>query len=641
MQLSNADLERLKSMANALRFLCADMIDRANSGHPGVCLGLADVMVVLSLHLNLNPTNPKWLNRDRLVFSGGHASALAYSLLHLWGFDLRLEDLKRFRQLHSKTPGHPELHHTEGIEITTGPLGQGFANAVGFSMASQYAQNLLDKEAISHKVYCLCGDGDLQEGISYESASLAGHLNLNNLIVIYDSNQISIEGAINISFSEQVKMRFLAQNWEVLECDGHDYQAIHNALEEAKKSTKPTLLIAHTIIGKGAIGLEGSEKTHGSPLNKEVLKQSKENAQINPDESFIISPKNKMHFEEVKVRGVSLEALWEKSLSPKAKEKIHALKDFDFSAINYPVFKKGESLATRVSNGMILNAIAKECEGFLGGSADLAPSNNTQLKHSGDFPLGQNLHFGIREHAMGAITNALAAYGLFVPFCATFFVFSDYLMPSIRLSALMKLKALFIFTHDSIGVGEDGATHQPIEQLSHLRALPNFYAFRPCDAFENTACMQIALSLSAPSGLILSRQNLPVLDEVSKEQVLKGAYVKHHSKDPIITLVASGSEVSLALESAKMLEQENIPTQVVSAPCFDLLVEQDESYLKELFKGKVLVIEASRAIEWYRFADKIIGMDSFGSSAKGDKLFEKFGFSVENITTQAKRLLNA
>ncbi|WP_390495473.1 transketolase [Helicobacter pylori] len=641
MRLSNADLERLKSMANTLRFLCADMIDKANSGHPGVCLGLADVMVVLSLHLNLNPTNPKWLNRDRLVFSGGHASALAYSLLHLWGFDLSLEDLKRFRQLHSKTPGHPELHHTEGIEITTGPLGQGFANAVGFSMASQYAQNLLDKQAISHKVYCLCGDGDLQEGISYESASLAGHLRLDNLIVIYDSNQISIEGAINISFSEQVKTRFLAQNWEVLECDGHDYQAIHNALEEAKKSTKPTLLIAHTIIGKGAIGLEGSEKTHGSPLNKEVLKQSKENAQINPDESFIISPKNKMHFEEVKVRGVSLEALWEKSLSPKTKEKIHALKDFDFSAIHYPTFKKGESLATRVSNGMILNAIAKECEGFLGGSADLAPSNNTQLKHSGDFPLGQNLHFGIREHAMGAITNALAAYGLFVPFCATFFVFSDYLMPSIRLSALMKLKALFIFTHDSIGVGEDGATHQPIEQLSHLRALPNFYTFRPSDAFENTACMQVALNLNAPSGLILSRQNLPVLDEVSKEQVLKGAYVKHHSKDPIITLVASGSEVSLALESTKILERENIPTQVVSAPCFDLLIEQDESYLKELFKGKVLAIEASRAIEWYRFADKIIGMDSFGSSAKGDKLFEKFGFSVENITTQAKRLLNA
>ncbi|GAA8265671.1 transketolase [Helicobacter pylori] len=641
MRLSNADLERLKSMANALRFLCADMIDKANSGHPGVCLGLADVMVVLSLHLNLNPINPKWLNRDRLVFSGGHASALAYSLLHLWGFDLSLEDLKHFRQLHSKTPGHPELHHTEGIEITTGPLGQGFANAVGFSMASQYAQTLLDKEAISHKVYCLCGDGDLQEGISYESASLAGHFRLDNLIVIYDSNQISIEGAINISFSEQVKTRFLAQNWEVLECDGHDYQAIHDALEEAKKSHKPTLLIAHTIIGKGAVGLEGSEKTHGSPLNKEVLKQSKENAQINPDESFIISPKNKMHFEEVKVRGVSLEALWEKSLSPKTKEKIHALKDFDFSAINYPTFKKGESLATRVSNGLILNAIAKECEGFLGGSADLAPSNNTQLKHSGDFPLGQNLHFGIREHAMGAITNALAAYGLFLPFCATFFVFSDYLMPSMRLSALMKLKALFIFTHDSIGVGEDGATHQPIEQLSHLRALPHFYAFRPSDAFENTACMQVALSLNAPSALILSRQNLPVLDEVSKEQVLKGAYVKHHSKDPIITLVASGSEVSLALESAKILERENIPTQVVSAPCFDLLIEQDENYLKELFKGKVLVIEASRAIEWYRFADKIIGMDSFGSSAKGDKLFEKFGFSVENITAQAKRLLNA
>ncbi|WP_104748847.1 transketolase [Helicobacter cetorum] len=641
MQLSNADLKRLENMATTLRFLCADMIDRANSGHPGVCLGLADVMVVLSLHLNLNPTNPKWLNRDRLVFSGGHASALAYSLLHLWGFNVSLEDLKNFRQLDSKTPGHPELHHTEGIEITTGPLGQGFANAVGFSMASQYAQNLLNKEVISHKVYCLCGDGDLQEGISYESASLAGHHNLDNLVVIYDSNQISIEGSTQISFSEDVKKRFLAQNWEVLECDGHNYQAIYDALEEAKKATKPTLLIAHTTIGKGAIGLEGSEKTHGSPLNKEVLKQSKENAHFNPNESFVIDSKIKMYFEEMKVRGISLEALWEKSLSPSIKEKIESLKNFDFNTINYPTFKEGESLATRVSNGMILNAIAKEYEGFLGGSADLAPSNNTHLKHSSDFPLGQNLHFGIREHAMGAITNALATYGLFVPFCATFFVFSDYLMPSMRLSALMKLKALFIFTHDSIGVGEDGATHQPIEQLSHLRSLVNFYAFRPSDAFENIACMQVALSLNAPSGFILSRQNLPVLNEVSKEQVLKGAYIKHYAKNPVITLVASGSEVSLVLESAKKLEQVNIQAQVVSVPCFDLLIEQDESYFKELFKGKVLVIEASRGLEWYRFADKIISMDCFGSSAKGDKLFEKFGFNVENIITQAKELLNA
>ncbi|WP_104761441.1 transketolase [Helicobacter cetorum] len=641
MHFSNTDLERLKNMATTLRFLCADMVDKANSGHPGVCLGLADVMVVLGLHLNLNPTNPKWLNRDRLVFSGGHASALAYSLLHLWGFNLSLEDLKNFRQLDSKTPGHPELHHTEGIEITTGPLGQGFANAVGFSMASKYAQNLLNKEVISHKVYCLCGDGDLQEGISYESASLAGHHNLNNLIVIYDSNQISIEGSVQISFSEDVKRRFLAQNWEVLECDGHNYQAIHNALEEAKKATKPTLLIAHTIIGKGAIGLEGSEKTHGSPLNKEVLKQSKEKAHFNPNESFVIDSKVKMHFEEVKVRGISLEALWEKSLSPSIKEKIHALKNFDFNTISYPTFKEGESLATRVSNGMILNAIAKEYEGFLGGSADLAPSNNTHLKHSNDFPLGQNLHFGIREHAMAAITNALATYGLFVPFCATFFVFSDYLMPSMRLSALMKLKALFIFTHDSIGVGEDGATHQPIEQLSHLRSLVNFYAFRPSDAFENIACMQVALSLNAPSGFILSRQNLPVLNEVSKEQVLKGAYIKKHAQNPVITLVASGSEVSLALESAKKLEQANIQTQVVSVPCFDLLIEQDENYLKELFKGKILVIEASRGLEWYRFADKVISMDCFGSSGKGDKLFEKFGFNVENIIIQAKELLNA
>ncbi|WP_104706248.1 transketolase [Helicobacter bizzozeronii] len=636
------DLPTLQNMATSLRFLCADMVQQANSGHPGVAMGLADVGVVLGLHLKINPKNPAWLNRDRLVFSGGHASALAYALLHLWGFNISLEDLKAFRQLDSKTPGHLEYKHTEGIEITTGPLGQGFANAVGFSMASQLAQEMLGAEIINHKVYCLCGDGDLQEGLSYESASLAGHLGLKNLIVIYDSNAITIEGDTNLAFSEDVGLRFKAQGWEVLSCDGHDFLDIDRALREAQGSTKPTLIIAKTTIGKGALGLEGSSKVHGAPLGLEVLQNSKQ--ALNWDHPPFYVPKNvAMHFHMEK--NEVWERLWEQKLTPNIQEQIAHLQAKDFSQVAYPTFEVGQQVATRASNGKILNAISQAYKGLLGGSADLAPSNNTTLSHQQDFSpthAGRNLHFGIREHAMGAICNGIANYGLFVPYCATFFVFSDYLCASLRLSALMGNQVFYIFTHDSIGVGEDGPTHQPIEQLSHLRALPNFYVFRPMDAHENVLCWQVALELKKSCAFVLSRQNLEVLPMGDLAKVQRGGYVLYQSPQPVqITLASSGSEVQVCLQAVSLLEAQQIGVQVVSVPCFDLLLEQDRAYLDELFVGKVLAIEASRGLEWFRFAHALVNMESFGKSAPGLVLFKHFGFSPEIIAQKAQSLLES
>ena len=629
-------------MANSLRFLCADMVENANSGHPGAPMGLADIAVALGYHIKLNPNNPQWINRDRLVFSGGHASALVYSLLHLWGFDVSLEDLKSFRKFGSKTPGHPEYKHTPGVEITTGPLGQGIANAVGFAMAGKLASNILGKDLINHKVYCLCGDGDLQEGISYEACSLAGHHNLDNLIVIYDSNNITIEGDCNIAWSESVKMRFEAQNWEVLSIDGHNFLEIDKALEQAKGASKPVLIIAKTQIAKGAQSLCGSHKAHGAPLGGQEIAISKEKLGFNPEEKFFIPKTSALRFENTAELGALANHTWQKILEQSdKKELLGQMLNPDFSKIVYPNFTQ-ETMATRTSNGMILNAIAKALPGFIGGSADLAPSNNTELKDLGDFPKGNNLHFGIREHAMGAISNALANYGLFLPFCATFFVFSDYMSPSVRVASLMQSKVFYVWTHDSIGVGEDGATHEPIEQLSHFRAIPNLNVFRPCDAYENIACWQVALELEAPSAFVLSRQNLPLLEKVDKESVLKGAYLKKDSilaKEAQITLLATGSEVELALKSAEALESEGIATRVVSVPCYDLFLRQDKTYKESLLQGKVLAIEASRGLEWYAFADGMVGMEGFGASGKGDVLFKYFGFSVENIVQVAKNLL--
>lgn len=646
--LDKNELNEYALMANALRFLCADMVQNANSGHPGAPMGLADIAVVLGFHIRLNPKNPKWINRDRLIFSGGHASALVYSLLHLWGFEVSLEDLKNFRKFGSKTPGHPEYKHTPGVEITTGPLGQGIANAVGFAMAGKLAASMLGEDLIHHKVYCLCGDGDLEEGISYEAASLAGHHGLNNLILIYDSNNITIEGDCCIAMSENIKARFEAQNWEVFSIDGHNFLEIDEALKKAKSALKPVLIIAKTQIAKGSQKFCGSHKAHGAPLGAEEICISKESLGFNPEEQFFIPQSCKIRFQNTAELGELENHKWNQIFAESSqKSLLEEMLKPDFSKIVYPNFEEqeaqGKAIATRASNGIILNAIAQALPGFVGGSADLAPSNNTELKGKGDFPKGRNFHFGIREHAMGAISNAMANYGLFLPFCATFFVFSDYLAPSVRVSSLMQSKVFYIWTHDSIGVGEDGATHEPIEQLSHFRAMPNLNVFRPCDAFENVACWQVAFEIKGPCAFVLSRQNLPILEKVSKENVQKGAYLKLASKldlqNPKITLLASGSEIELALKSAEKLEQEGISTQVVSVPCYDLFIQESKDYRDSLLKGKVIALEASRALEWFAFAEEVIGMSSFGASGKGEELFKYFGFSVENVIQTAKKHL--
>ncbi|AXH16061.1 transketolase [Malaciobacter mytili] len=630
--------ELLQKQANTIRFLAADMVQKANSGHPGAPMGLADIATVLSNHLNINPSNDKWLNRDRLVFSGGHATGLVYSLLHLWGFDVSVSDMKNFRQLHSKTPGHPEYGHTHGVEITTGPLGQGIANAVGFSMASKYAQNLLGKNVINHKVYCLCGDGDLQEGISYEACATAGHLNLDNLVIIYDSNSITIEGDTSIAWSENVKKRFDAINFEVIEIDGHNFTQIDNAITKAKECDKPVLIIAKTAIAKGSATMEGSHHSHGAPLGEEEIRASKIKAGFDPDETFAVPYDIKGAFDKL-IKGAEAENAWNESLSEETKAKIEALANPNFDAIEYPDFSEVEKIATRDSNHKILNAIAKAIPGFLGGSADLAPSNKTELKDMKDFPNGRNIHFGIKEHAMASICNAMNLYGLFRVYSATFFVFSDYLKPSARIAALSNIPQHFIWTHDSIGVGEDGPTHQPIEHLSQFRALPNFYTFRPADATENVESWKVALKLNAPSAFVCSRQGLEVLKpQKAFGEVANGAYLLKEREGATITIMASGSEVMLALKTACHLEEEGILANVVSVPCFDLFIEQDKEYIEKVINKntKVFAVEAARGLEYYKFADVVYGMDTFGASGPADKLFEEFGFTIKSLKEKIK-----
>ena len=632
----------LKKMADTIRFLCADMVQQANSGHPGAPMGLADVMVVLAKFLNHNPKNPNWLNRDRLVFSGGHASSLVYSFLHLSGYDLSLDDLKNFRQLGSKTPGHPEIH-TKGVEVATGPLGQGVANAVGFAMAAKYAANLLNEPenaVIDHKIYCLCGDGDLQEGISYEACAVAGNLHLDNLVLIYDSNNITIEGDTSIAWSEDVKARFEAQGWDVARIDGHDYDQIEFALEQAAEKERPYLIIANTRIAKGAGELEGSHHSHGAPLGEEIIKAAKIAAGFDPERKFATPEDVLIRFRAALEKGDLAEAQWNKkveNLSSESKNMLNALLNPDFSKIDFPDFT-GKKLATRDSNGIIMNEIARALPGFIGGSADLAPSNKTELKGMGDFPNGRNIHYGIREHAMAAINNAVARYGLFLPFSATFFIFSDYLKPSARIASLMSIRHFFIFTHDSIGVGEDGPTHQPIEQLSTLRAMPNFYTFRPADGNENALCWKAALNLRAPSAFVLSRQGLAPLEKGELGGVENGAYLLKRAQNAKITLIASGSEVELCVKAAEILAAHDIGANVVSAPCFDLLCEQPREYVDQIIDPatKVIAVEAASALEWYKFADEIYSMKSFGESGKAGALFEYFGFTPEKIAEFAQ-----
>jgi transketolase len=628
-----------QKMADSIRFLAADMVQAANSGHPGAPMGLADVAVVLSEHLRHNPKNPSWLNRDRLVFSGGHATGLIYSLYYLWGYGLEVEDLKNFRQLDSKTPGHPEYGHTKGIEITTGPLGQGIANAVGFSMASKFMGAQLNSDTanlIDHNVYCLCGDGDLEEGISYEACSIAGHNKLDNLILIYDSNKITIEGSTDLSISENIRGRFVAQEWDVFECDGHNYDEINGAIESAKSSSKPALIIAHTVIAKGACELEGSHHAHGAPLGEAVIAEAKKACGFDPEKKFFVSEDVMARFRCAIEKGDLLEREWihsQKTLPlMEQNAALDALQNPDFSKIQWPDFDKAD--ATRNTNGKIMNAIARALPSFLGGSADLGPSNKTTLNDMGVFPKGRNIYFGIREHAMASIVNAMALYGPLLPFSSTFFVFSDYMKPSARIAALAGIQQFFIWTHDSIGVGEDGPTHQPIEHLSQFRALPNFYVWRPADGAENIVAWQVALSMKkSPSAFVCSRQNLPVLPACVKGEIAKGGYLLSADADATITLMASGSEVGLALETKAVLNAQGKKVNVVSVPCFDLLLEQDAAYINSIIvpNTKKVAIEAARGLEWYRFADEVVAMDGFGASAPAEKLFEKFGFTAQKI----------
>ncbi len=639
----------LQKQADTIRFLCADMVQQANSGHPGAPMGLADIVTVLSRHIKHNPKDTKWLNRDRLVFSGGHASSLVYSFLHLSGYDVSLEDLKEFRQLGSKTPGHPEYGDVPGVEVTTGPLGQGITNAVGFAMAAKYAGNILNSDkasVIDHKVYCLCGDGDLQEGISYESCSLAGHLGLDNLVVIYDSNEITIEGSTDIAWSENVKLRFEAQGWQVARIDGHNFDEINEVLENSKSQSKPLMIIADTTIAKGACEMEGSHHSHGAPLGDEEIANSKKKAGFDPQKKFFIPEDVKARFECAIEKGDLAQSEWNKVIKNELSEEqstlLAGLLNPDTAKIEWPTYEAETGVATRDSNGQILNAVAKALPGFMGGSADLGPSNKSELKGMGDFPHGRNIHFGIREHSMAAITNSFALYGLFIPYSATFFIFSDYLKPAARLSALMSLKNFYVWTHDSIGVGEDGPTHQPIEQLSQYRAMPNFYTYRPADASENVKSWQKALSMNAPASFVCSRQKLTVLkDDRAIGDVENGGYLLTKREGATLTLMASGSEVYLVLKTACALEKMGIKANVVSVPCFDLLIEQDKAYIDSIIDPatKVLAVEAGAGTEWYRFADEVICMTRFGASSPADKLFIKFGFTEENIAKKACELV--
>jgi len=631
--------EMRQKMANTIRFLAADMVQKANSGHPGAPMGLADVAVVLSEHLKHNPKNPSWLNRDRLVFSGGHATGLIYSLYYLWGYGLEIEDLKNFRQLDSLTPGHPEFGHTAGVEITTGPLGQGVANAVGFSMASKFMGAQVNSETaklIDHTVYCLCGDGDLEEGISYEACSIAGHNKLDNLILIYDSNRITIEGNTDLSITEDIRARFESQEWEVLECNGHDYNEIDATITQAKKADRPVLIIANTIIAKGAGPLEGSHHSHGAPLGEDVIADAKRGAGFDPEQKFFVPEDVMARFRCAIEAGDLAEREWNHSLKTapliEQNEALEALLNHDFSRIAWPEFDKAD--ATRNTNGKILNAVAKAIPAFIGGSADLSPSNKTYLNDMGTFPKGKNIYFGIREHAMASIANAMALYGPIMPFTSTFFVFSDYLKPAARIAALTGIQQFFIWTHDSIGVGEDGPTHQPIEHLSQFRALPNFYVWRPADGRENVEAWKTALQMSkSPSAFVCSRQSLALLPDAVRGEASRGGYLLASDSDAEITLIASGSEVELALKTKELLNTQGKKVDVVSVPCYDLFIEQDKEYIDSIINpsSKKVAIEAARGLEWYRFADEVIGMESFGASAPASQLFEKFGFTTEQI----------
>lgn len=646
---------QMKNMANAIRFLSADAINKSNSGHPGMPLGMADVATVLfAEYIKLNPKAPKWFDRDRFVLSAGHGSMLMYSLLYLTGYeDITIEDIKNFRQFGAKTAGHPEYGHLDGIDMTTGPLGQGISSAVGMALAERMLNAKYGADLCNHYTYVIAGDGCLMEGISEESASLAGHLKLNKLIVFWDNNNITIDGTVDKASSTNQLMRFEAMGWNTLNINGHNYDEIRKAIETAQKSDKPTLISCKTTIGFGSPNKCGTSKCHGSPLGEEETKLMRQNLNWNY-EPFELPNEILSAWRNTQVRNQSLHNQWVENASKSSQEfrdvianKLPHGWDNELNLLKETAIAEKTKVATRKASEMCLKAIVPNIPEIVGGSADLAASNLTFVDGlktiTKDDYNGNNIMYGIREHAMGAIMNGLALHGGAIPYGGTFFVFSDYLRPSMRLAALMGLRVIYVLTHDSIGVGEDGPTHQPIEHLASYRAMPNILTFRPCDVVETAESWQIALTENKrPSLLALSRQNLPMLRTSAKDNLtLKGAYVISPAKNKRqATIIATGSEVSAAVEAQAILQNKGIDVAVVSMPCMELFEEQSENYqLEVLGSAPVISVEAGSTFGWNRYAQKTIGIDSYGASAPGNKLFEYFGLTAENIANEIEEFI--
>jgi transketolase len=669
---TKTDLDQL--CINTIRTLSLDAVQKANSGHPGLPLGMAPAAYVLwTRFMRHNPKNPKWFNRDRFLLSAGHGSMLIYSLLHLTGYDLPLAELKNFRQLHSKTPGHPENILTPGVEITTGPLGQGFANGVGMGIAQKHLAAKFNKKGfpvIDHFIYCICSDGDLMEGVSYESASLAGHLKLDNLIYLYDDNKITIDGSTDLAFTEDVTQRFESCGWHVLTVEeGNDLKAIERAIKEAQKiKDKPKLIRVKTIIGFG-MPKQGTSKAHSDAPGEEAVKETKRNLGWDENKHFYIPKEVLNKFREAVKNGAQAEKEWESLVKKYEKEFSELGKEFsdtrrgelpDGWEKSLPKFDNVEAKATRAYSGEVINALAETVPQLIGGSADLTPSNNTFIKSTQDLQAGRyearNIHFGIREHAMGSTMNGMALYGSVIPFGGTFQTFSDYMRPAIRLAALSHIQVIFVFTHDSIGLGEDGPTHQSVEHLAALRAIPNLALIRPADAHEVREAWRAALKRKdAPTAFALSRQKVALIDRkkfADAKGLHKGAYIlaeaenaKGEAAEPKLILIATGSEVGLALEAREKLNSQNIPTRVVSMPCWEFFDSQSAKYKESVLPANVkarLAIEAGVSLGWAKYvgdAGDTLSVDRFGASAPAEDVFRDYGFTVENVIKKARKLI--
>lgn len=650
---------------DTIRALSIDAIEEANSGHPGLPMGAAPMAYTLwTRHLNFNPQSKDYFNRDRFVLSAGHGSALLYSLLHVSG-SLELEELKQFRQWGSKTPGHPEFRHTDGVEVTTGPLGQGFAMSVGMALAEDHLAGKFNKDdfnIVDHYTYVLASDGDLMEGISHEAASFAGHNQLDKLIVLYDSNDISLDGELNKAFSEDVKKRFESYGWNhILVKDGNDLDAIDKAITKAKSQNGPTMIEVKTIIGYGAPNVSGTNGVHGAPLGSDERKLTFETYGLDPEKRFNVPEEVYEIFQTTMLkRANEHEDAWKALLENYSKQYPELADEFKLAISgklpkNYrdelPRFDSDHNAATRADSGEVIQALSKSVPSFFGGSADLAGSNKSNVKEATDYdrntPEGKNIWFGVREFAMGAAVNGMAAHGGLHPYGATFFVFSDYLKPALRLSAIMGLNSTFIFTHDSIAVGEDGPTHEPIEQLAGLRSIPNMNVIRPADGNETRVAWEVALeSEQTPTSLVLTRQNLPYLDvdeETVEQGVRKGAYVVFETETkPEYLLLATGSEVSLAIEAAKDLDKQGKGVRVVSMPNWFAFEQQSEEYKESVIPKEItkrVAIEMASPLGWHKYVGtegKVIGIDQFGASAPGDLVVEKYGFTKENVLNQIR-----